>query len=298
MHGCIHAKKEDLLAMPLLEIWKSNRQAVEKFSIEQVVSSAGDGVLRAGSLCSQELQEYMTQVLSEKLADYINYCLSHAFNRSGVVLQDLINELGRRLDYDVTNGAYQGSANTIGFDGKWVSPEGHTVVVEAKTTDAYRISLDTIFGYKEKLAASGQIKGGSSVLIVVGREETGELEAQVRGSRHAWDMRLISTDALIKLVQLKENSEDPETGRKIRSILIPREYTRLDEMIDVMFTTARDVEAGANADVRVGEQDAEAEPSQEKTKGVWQFTDSKILQRKREEIIEKMGQKLKSQFLK
>ena len=55
-------------------------------------------------------------------------------------------------------------------------------------------------------------------------------------------MRLISADALIKLVQLKENAEGPETGSKIRSLLVPREFTRLDEMVDVMFTTAKDVE--------------------------------------------------------
>jgi hypothetical protein len=77
---------------------------------------------------------------------------------------------------------------------------------------------------------------------VVGRDDTGELEAQVRDSRHAWDIRLISADALLKLVLLKESADDPETGRKIRSLLVPMEYTRLDAMIDVMFTTATDVE--------------------------------------------------------
>jgi len=35
------------------------------------------------------------------------------------------------------------------------------------------------------------------VLIVVGRQDTGELEAQIRGSRHAWDIRLISAEALL-----------------------------------------------------------------------------------------------------
>jgi len=66
-----------------------------------------------------------------------------------------------------------------------------------------------------------------------GPRDTGELEAQVRGSRHAWDIRLISADALVKLTQLKENTEGTETGRKIRSLLTPMEYTRLDQMIDV-----------------------------------------------------------------
>ena len=105
-------------------------------------------------------------------------------------------------------------------------------------------------------------------MIVVGREDTGEVEAQVRGSRHAWDIRLISADALIKLVQLKENAEGPETGRKIRSLLVPREYTRLDDMVDVMFSTAKDMEIATEAMALVEEeQSVDAGGSIEKRKG-------------------------------
>jgi hypothetical protein len=203
-----------------------------------VVAIAGDGNLKDSASCSQELREYLTQIPSKKLALYVEHCLSSGFSKSGMVLQDLINELGRRLDYKVTNGRYQGTTNAIGFDGLWISPEGHSIIAEVKTTDTYRISLDTISRYREKLLASGEVGSHSSILIVVGRDDTGELEAQVRGSRHAWDIRLISADALLKLVQLKENADGPETGRKIRSLLTPMEYTRLDEMVDVMFTTA------------------------------------------------------------
>lgn len=208
-----------------------------------------------------------------------------------MVLQDLVNELGRRLDYKVTNGRYQGTVNSIGFDGIWLSPEGHTIVLEVKTTDAYRISLDTIAAYRQKLLSAGQISQPSSILIVVGREDTGELEAQVRGSRHAWDIRLISADALIKLVQLKENADGPQTGQKIRSLLAPMEYTRLDQMIDVMFTTAKDVESGVEADVGTQEEAPGASPAGEKVKGVWQFTDSRLLQAKRETIVATLAQR-------
>lgn len=154
-----------------------------------------------------------------------------------------------------------------------------------KTTDAYRISLDTITGYRGRLLKTGQIAPPSSSLIVVGREDTGELEAQVRGSRHAWDMRLVSADALIKLVQLKENAEGPETGRKIRSLLVPREYTRLDEMVDVMFTAAKDVERAVEAVESEEEQAAGDGYAPEKIKGAWEFTDTRALQSKRDEII-------------
>ncbi len=65
----------------------------------------------------------------------------------------------------------------------------------------------------------------------------------MRGSRHAWDVRLISAEALMKLVFLKENSDQEETGKKIRSVLVPVEYTRVDALVDVVFAAASDVDS-------------------------------------------------------
>jgi hypothetical protein len=284
--------------MPLLALWSSNPDAIGQFTIEQIVAAAGTGDLRDNTDCAQELREYLSQVTSQKLAEYIERCLSAHFSKSGSVLQDLINELGRRLDYKVTNGRYQGTVNLIGYDGIWVSPEGQTLILEVKTTDAYRIALDTIAGYRDRLLKSTQIMLPCSSLIVVGREDTGELEAQVRGSRHAWDMRLISADALIKLVQLKENAEGPETGQKIRSLLVPREYTRLDEMVDVMFTAAKDVERAVEALDSEEEQAAGVGDASERIKGAWEFTDSRILQAKRDEIIRALSHRERTTLIK
>ena len=86
------------------------------------------------------------------------------------------------------------------------------------------------------------ISDHSSILLVVGRQDTGDLEAQIRGSKHAWDIRIISSDALIKLVKIKENADEEETLAKVRSLLSPIEYTRVDNIIDVTFTATRDVE--------------------------------------------------------
>jgi hypothetical protein len=276
--------------MPLLAFRSSDPAAVGQLSIEQIVATAGAGNLKDGSDCSQELRAYFSQVQSPKLAAYIDGCLTTHFNKSGMVLQDLVNELGRRLDYQVTNGRYQGTTNAIGYDGIWIGPEGHSIIVEVKTTDTYRISLDTIASYRAKLLENRQVRQPSSVLIVVGREDTGELEAQVRGSRHAWDMRLISADALIKLVQLKEDADDPGTDAKIRSILAPMEFTRLDALIDVMFTTAKDVEGAAGAEID-SEQEADEADSTGKIKGVWQFTDRGILEGQRERMIGALGRR-------
>lgn len=289
--------------MPLIALAESAPDAVAQFSIQQVVGSAGDGKLRDNSECSAELRQYLGSIPSSKIAGYVEQCLSSSFDKSGMVLQDLINELGRRLDYVVQDGRYQGTANAVGFDGLWKSPEGHSIIVEVKTTDAYRISLSTIAGYGAKLVQTGQITTTSSVLIVVGREDTGELEAQVRGSRHAWDIRLISADALVKLTQLKENTEGTETGRKIRSLLTPMEYTRLDQMIDVMFATAKDVEqTTVTADVEESEDEADAmslDTTRSKAeKGTWQFTDSSLLQEKRTEIVTAFSKRVGTTFIK
>jgi hypothetical protein len=294
--------------MPLIALWESSSAVVDQFSIEQVVAMAGNGELRDGSLCSAELRTFFSQVLTPKIATYVERCLSTAFPKNGMVLQDLINELGRRLDFSVENGRYQGTTNSVGFDGIWKSPEGRAIVIEVKTTDAYRISLDRIAEYRDKLITANQIGTSSSILIVVGRDDTGELEAQVRGSRHAWDIRLLSIEALMKLVQLKENAQDAITGKKIRELLFPMEYTRLDHIIDVMFTTATDVEAVLNT-----EEDAlNVDMTQDKSvtsegldpseplssKGTWEFTDSRLLQGKREEILQSVSQKIGAALIK
>jgi hypothetical protein len=287
--------------MPLIALWSANPGAIAELNIEQIVATAGKGVLKDDSLCSKELREYLGQVPSSKLAEFVDHCLTIRFEKGGMILQDLVNEFGRRLDYVVTNGRYQGTTKAIGFDGLWGSPEKHSIVIEVKTTDAYRIPLDTLAGYRDKLVQSGAITTSSvSILIVVGREDTGELEAQVRGSRHAWDIRIISADALVRLVKLKESAEGTETGRKIRSLLAPMEYTRLDEMIDVMFTAAKDVEKAVEAEASQASQEIEDETASEaiSKREPFQFTDVALLEAKRDKIVAAMARREETNLIK
>jgi hypothetical protein len=283
--------------MPLLSLMTSNPEAVRQLSIEQIEATAGDGRLRDGTESQRELREYLKQVPVDALAGYADYCLGTAFPRSGQVLQDLVNELGRRLEYDVTNGRYQGATNAVGFDGIWRDPSGHGLVVEVKTTDAYRLSLDTVARYRDRLLAQGELATPCSILIVVGRTDTGELEAQVRGSRHAWDMRLISVDALVNLVRIKESADSQETMAKIRRLLTPLEYTRLDALVDVVFTTTQDVETAVSAETGTP---LESE-SQEQTgaaERAWEFTPSAVIQDIRERIVASLGHQLGVRFVK
>lgn len=228
--------------MSLAEIWTTNTDQLRGKQIRQIISFAGDGQLREGSRASAELREFLEIIPLEMLQGYAEGCLQETFPDSGLALQDIINEVGRRLDFDVEKGRYRGNKGGIGFDGIWRSDDGRALVVEVKTSDSFRIVLDRLAEYRKELTESGGLpRAGSSILIVVGRAETGDLEAQVRGSRYAWDVRLISVRALFKLLTIKVKLENPLVVQQIRSILTPQEYTRVDGIVDLVFLAAEDV---------------------------------------------------------
>lgn len=245
--------------MSLTSLWKSQKDEFAAKHIQALVAFAGDGKLRDGSQASEELREFLTNVPSSMLSRYANECLGEEkFSEASSALQDVINEVGRRLGFKVQNGLYRGKVNEIGNDGLWHSDDNSAIILEVKTTATYAIDLDTLANYRKKLAADGKIElEKSSILIVVGRsEKTDSLEAQVRGSRHAWDIRLISVEMLMRLVTVKEDLETPQALQKIRQILQPKEYTNVDAIIDLVFSTAKD----AKEDEQLQE---EIEPAEE-----------------------------------
>lgn len=284
--------------MPLLEIWKAAPASVAALGIEQIVATAGNGALTDESDCSSKLRQYLTAVASGKLAEYAESCLISKFTMRGFVLQDIVNEFGRRLGFDVENGRYQGVSSQIGFDGVWRAPSGHACIIEVKTSDVYSINLDKVAGYRTELMRQGRVNHKSSTLLVVGNADTGGLEAQVRGSRHAWDMRLISVRALADLVRLHEASRSPQTGTRIRTLLTPLEFTRLDGLAEVLLQTAEET-ADAREQALI-EPDEEAESNQQfqtalkrepashpesDASGSWQVTDPAVISLKRQRIV-------------
>jgi len=128
-----------------------------------------------------------------------------------------------------------------GRSGIWTA-NGQSLVVEVKTTDAYTIRLDTIANYRDRLVEENRIPKETPILIVIGRNDTTSLEAQVRGSRHAWSMRIAGIDSLIKLMEVNLTTSSDDVTEKIHTILRPFEYTRIDQIVDVVFTTVEDKE--------------------------------------------------------
>ncbi len=228
--------------MALLDLWTKDRAQLAEKQVHQIIAFAGDGKLRDGSLASTEFRDYLRHIPSDQLSRYADECLQASFQDSGLALQDIVNEIGRRLDFQITHGRYRGTPKHPGHDGLWADADKHCIVVEVKTTDAYRIDLGTVANYRQELVKRGEIQlEASSMLVVVGRQDTGDLEAQIRGSRHAWDMRVISVDALLRLLKLKEEVEDPSLLRRIHNILIPHEFTRLDPIVEIAFAAVEDI---------------------------------------------------------
>src|SRR5262249_18174744 len=130
----------------------------------------------------------------------------------------------------------------------------------------------------------------SSILFVVGRSDTGDLEAQIRGSRHAWDVRLISVDSLFRLVVLKESVDNPQIIQQICEILIPKEFTRLDHIVDIVFLAAEDAKEESD-EVEILPDQIEVDPSKEAFVGSERkpFTRSRVSVKFNEACAERFG---------
>ena len=252
--------------MTLVQIWKENPEQIRAKRVDQIIGFAGDGKLGDNNSAPIEFRDFLARVPGELIAKYANDCLENAFKDSGLALQDIVNEIATRLGFKVEPGRYRGTKSDIGHDGIWSAPNNHAIVAEVKTTDAYRLPIETVATYRRRLIKTGRItEDQSSILIIVGREDTGELEAQIRGSRYAWDVRLISIDAFLRLMKIRQDLESPSVEERIRAVLVPREYTRVDEIIDLVFSTTEDILDEA-PDELSGDDEVESTPGEKESK--------------------------------
>ena len=233
--------------MALLDLWNTTPDQLNNKQVHQLIAFAGGGRLLDESPCSAEFRAFLASVPAKHLQKYADQCLSESFDGSGFALQDIVNEVGARIGAAMSPGRYRGTQKHTGLDGLWRFPTGRAIVTEVKTTDAYSINLNTIAGYRKALIEKGEIaEDTSSILLVVGRQETENLEAQIRGSRFAWNIRMISVDALLRLMFIKEEVEDPALLQRIHAILVPYEFTRLDGIADLLFSAAKEIKQEEN----------------------------------------------------
>ena len=255
--------------MSLTDDWNKKRDENTSKNIRQLVSYIGSGHLKDGNNTSLELREFLSVVGSDELITYVKQCMEDSSNSENpFVFQDIVNEAGSRLGFEVESGLYQGvHGRENNYDGLWKSADGFSLIVEVKTSTTYQISLEKIDGYVERLSQEGKVdRNKSSILIVVGRGSTEALEQQIRGSRYAWDIRVISADSLLSLVKIKENLDTPDTEDKILAVLRPHEYTRIDEIVDLVFSVTKDIQTEDESERPSNETESENTSSESEIK--------------------------------
>lgn len=252
-----------LVGVPMIETLLANPNELFAKNLDQIIRFCGDGSLKDGSTASVEFRRVLNAAPDEVLERFATTCLTDGFKDSGFALQDVMNELARRLGFRVEFGRYRGRRGDLSPDGVWYEPSSQfALVVEVKTTDAYRIALDRLSEFRvDTCHRMGIDIDQSSTLVIVGRNDTGEFEAQIRGSRHAWSTRLVSVDALFNVLKLVETVEDDRTIARVCEVLRPREYTRVDRIIDLAFAAAVDVREAEQAEEEHPHRTASDSPS-------------------------------------
>jgi len=118
-------------------------------------------------------------------------------------LQDIVNRIGELLGFEVQYGEYR-----KGQDGIWISPtKERALVVETKTSTTYKISLGDLLGYMSELGEQEVIKQNLSLgLYVIGKpdEDLSNLKNSIKGGGHQGQLRVITADGLLDLLELKE----------------------------------------------------------------------------------------------
>jgi hypothetical protein len=201
--------------------------------------------LKDGSEESIEFREQLKSMDLDILEQHLGAVLARGSD--GKVLQDIVNALGFKIGFNVEFGLYQGKKGSIGFDGYWWLPNIH-LIVECKTTDAYRINTKTLQRYAKELAAERKLEKLPDILLVVGRIDTGDIEAQIRGSRMDDRISVIGADSLLDFARtIGELAGGPATN-KLRRALIPQDHTRLDELSSLISEVVYETKQMANSE--------------------------------------------------
>jgi len=141
--------------LTLVRMWKENKEGIQNKTLAQILAFAGEGKLADGNECSSEFRELLSVLPLEAVREYANQVVTSResdFPDRSFALQDIVNELGKRLGFDVNPGLYRGRPGESGHDGLWIDPDGqHAIVIETKSSTNYHIRLDSIAHYRNEL---------------------------------------------------------------------------------------------------------------------------------------------------
>ena len=143
----------------------------------------------------------------EVLQVYVNQCLARSEERYVRALQDLINHLGRLLEFEVTFGPYEWLPGQIAFNGRWKSTWGPNIIIEIRKREVYSPYRPTLSRVIEQMIDEGEIAGWHLAvgLYVIARPRVHftHLEKAILEHVQAHQLRIASLDSLFILAALK-----------------------------------------------------------------------------------------------
>lgn len=236
-------------------------------TLEFLVDLAGD--LEDGGRASEKLRSTLRDRASRGDVESLMYeAIEGTESYHNKALQDIVNNIGERLGFDVEYGRYRGTPGEIGYDGYWVSdnPSGHRahIVVETKKATAFKIDPEEQpGGYMEELSSDADIDRESVFgLIAIGEDDARSVVQTVRGSRFRDQIRIISCGRLLELLEIKEDS-DLSHGQ-VAQLLLPMDTIDVGNLVDLVTDVVRS-SVGAGPD----EPELVDGPSRADDEGIW-----------------------------
>lgn len=181
-----------------------------QLTLNRIVSLAGDW--NDGSRASEQFRQIIQdeQTTTEEIEAYLREAMEGTEQYHNRALQDLVNNIGRRLGFEVEYGVYQGRSGTIGYDGYWTSTateEDTYLVVETKKTTAYAIDPGQAGEYMNELTDQEEIDRSQVYgLYVIGEGDVETVAQTVFGSQYRDRMRVITAQRLLDLLEIQEES--------------------------------------------------------------------------------------------
>jgi hypothetical protein len=181
-----------------------------ELTLDRIVNLAGDWT--DNSRASDQFQAIIRdeQTTTEEVGAYLQEAIDGDEQYHNRALQDLVNNIGERLGFEVEYGVYQGRSDTIGYDGHWVSTateENTHLVVETKTTTTYAIDPGQAGGYMNELTDQEDVERAQVYgLYVIGGGDIETVAQTVLGSQYRDRMRIITAERLLDLLTIQADS--------------------------------------------------------------------------------------------
>ena len=191
------------------------------------------GELEDGQESQQKFQHFIKQEKwgLEHFDAWLNESIKNKWHKE---FQDLIIALGRKLGFDIEFGCYKAIPGRVPFDGIWKTADGKHIIIEVKMGTWVSIDVSQLGEYLDRIAKE---RGISKIqvygLYVVGDEgEIKSLADQVRGSKYAHDVRIISYGDLLVLAKMRK--ELSLADRQLARLLLPIDAVNVGELVQLI----------------------------------------------------------------